>query len=130
MLSIAVPLRVTGPATAEQAWQRYEFLPEWSRWAPQITGVRADSDRLAAGLTGEVLGPFGVAVPFEVLQMDPARMRWSWRVRFGPLAFVLDHDIAPLPDGCATTLCIHGFAPAVLTYAPLARVALAGLVRE
>ena len=128
MLSIEVPVRVTGPAPAAQAWQRYEDIAEWKRWAPQITEVRADGDRLRVGLSGEVVGPLGVTAPFEVLEVDPVLMRWRWTVRFGPMRFCLEHAVSPLPHGCATTLRVRGFAPAVLAYAPLATVALSRLV--
>ncbi|MGY2001578.1 SRPBCC family protein [Blastococcus sp. SYSU DS1024] len=123
-------LHATGTAPPAEVWERYAVPARWSGWSPQITGVELPADRLAAGVSGRVLGPLGLAVPFTVEEVDEAARRWSWRVAVGPLHVRLLHWVAEGPGGGTTTgLRLSGPAPLVLAYAPAARLALARLVR-
>ena len=112
-----------GPASKYEIWARYRHPQRWSEWAPHIREVRADGP-LRPGLEGEVVGPMGITVRFEVLAVDEGAGRWTWVVRSGPIRLWIEHEIA---DGRAG-LALSGPAPAVAAYAPIARAALANLV--
>jgi hypothetical protein len=123
-------VHATGPASPAEVWERYAVPARWPGWSPQITGVEVPVDRLATGVSGRVLGPLGLAVPFTVEDVDEAARQWSWRVAVGPLRVRLLHWVAEGPGGGTTTgLRISGPAPLVLGYAPPALLALARLVR-
>jgi hypothetical protein len=96
--------------------------------APAVTTLTLQ--RIAQGVTGRVHGPLRVAVPFVVDEVDEATRQWTWSVFAGPVRLQLRHWVSPGPDGGATTgLRVHGAAPLVAGYAPLALIALQGLVR-
>jgi hypothetical protein len=126
VLDVRVTLRAHGDADPDVVWERYADLQEWPRWSPQITGVEASGTRLRAGLTGRVLGPLGLAVPFDVVAVH--ERRWSWEVRPFGLRIRLDHWVLSRLGGAATELRMRGPAPLVLAYAPLAQLALRRLV--
>ncbi|MCV2491202.1 SRPBCC family protein [Geodermatophilus sp. YIM 151500] len=124
-----VTLHATGPVDPAEVWERYAVPARWPQWSPQITGVDTPAARLRAGAGGRVRGPLGLAVPFVVATVDETDRRWSWQVDVGPVRLRLVHWVAPGPDGGTTTgLRITGPAPLVVTYAPLARLALRRLV--
>ena len=119
----------TGRASPAVVWSRYENLDLWATWSPQVQEVIAATRRLAPGLTGLVVGPLGVRLPFEVMQVDAEAMRWSWHVRYGLVHATLDHSLSPAPGGgCTTELVIDAPAYAVLAYRPIAALALRRLV--
>ncbi|KJK12958.1 hypothetical protein UB45_06720 [Terrabacter sp. 28] len=119
----------TGKATPADAWTRYENLDLWATWSPQVQEVIAATRRLTPGLTGLVVGPLGVRLPFEVTTVDAAAMAWSWHVRFGLVHATLDHSVRPAPGGgCTSDLVIDAPAYAVLAYRPIAALALRRLV--
>ena len=123
-------LHATGPVDPAEVWERYAVPARWPTWAPHITGVDTDVPRLAPGATGRVRGAGGLALPFEVEDVDEAGRRWSWRVHAGPVALHLVQWVVPAPAGGTTTgLRTTGPAPVVLGYAPLALWALRRLVR-
>ncbi len=128
----SVTLRARGPADPATAWERYADPALWSSWAPQIQGVTASTERLAAGTTGTVhaglLARPTLPVAFEVLAVDEARRTWEWRAHVGPISLHLEHGVSPDTVGSATWLRVHGMLPLVLAYAPLARLALSRLV--
>ena len=121
-----------GPASADEAWQRFTTPATWSAWAPLIREVEASDDVLAVGTTGAVHGPPGVVVDFEVTAVDPVLRSWSWRVGRGPAAVTMDHHVLPaLGGGCRAMLRVPGASAAVLQpYRLPAGAALRGLVRE
>lgn len=121
-------MEVSGPAAPDVVWERYARPALWPTWSPQIRSVEAEP-RLRAGSTGVVHPTVGPGIRFTVLELDEAARRWSWRVRLGPLSLVLDHEVAARDGGTVTGLVVDGPAPLVLGYAPLARLALALLVR-
>ncbi|WP_166533881.1 SRPBCC family protein [Blastococcus xanthinilyticus] len=124
-------VHATGPAPPDEVWERYAVPARWPEWSPQITGVELPVDRLAAGVSGRVRGPLGLAVPVTVEHVDEAARRWSWRVAVGPLRLSLLHWVSDGPHGGTTTgLRLSGPAPLVLAYAPPARLALGRLVRR
>ncbi|MER7073215.1 SRPBCC family protein [Terrabacter sp. NPDC000476] len=127
-------ITATGDAPAALAWRRYEDLRLWRTWSPQIQGVEAAHEHLRGGLTGMVIGPLGLRVPFEVVSVDPEAMTWRWRVRLGPVRAALAHTVSSTGGdvagpGCTTTLTIEAPAAAVLAYRPVAALALHRLVR-
>ena len=122
-------LHATGPVPPAEVWERYAVPARWPEWSPQITGVEGP-ERLAAGATGRVRGPLGLAVPFRIEDVDEAACRWLWEVHPGPVRLRLLHWVQPAPHGGATTgLRITGPAPLVLGYAPTALLAIRRLVR-
>ena len=116
-------LEATGPASGWTMWEAYADPSRWSSWAPQIRAVRP-LERLRPGLRGEVRGLGGTRARFEVTAVDEADGRWTWRVRLGPAALTIDHEVA---DG-RTAVVLDGPAPVVVAYAPVARLALSRLV--
>lgn len=122
-----------GAADPALAWERYAVPALWPTWSPQIRSVECSTERIAQGSTGTVHGPVGVHVTFEVLEVDEPGRSWVWRVR-GPLGvrLRLDHAVgargAAAGGGSRTTLRIHGLAPVVTAYAPVAWPALHRLV--
>jgi len=121
-------MAVCGPVSPQVSWDRYVVLARWSSWAPQISGVDADAERLQPGLTGRVRTSVGLKVPFVITDVDAAAMTWSWIVGAGPVRHTLHHAIAPRGSGTRATLAIEGAAPLVTAYAPLAWWALRRLV--
>jgi hypothetical protein len=113
-----------GPASPDEAWERYADLDRWPGWAPQITGVRAPRRRLEPGLRGTVHAAGVVRIPFEVLAVDEAARTWSWRVKVGPAHLLLHHGVEPDGDGARTWLVTEGPALVVAPYTPVAFVAL------
>jgi hypothetical protein len=129
----SLTLQAHGRAPVSLAWERYAAPRLWTTWAPQIQHVETTMERIEAGGTGIVrAGPLRrptVAVRFTVLHVDETAREWSWRVRVGLLTLRLEHAVTAHLTGSSTGLRIHGPLPVVLGYAPVARIALAGLVR-
>jgi hypothetical protein len=123
-----VTLKATGAADAGPAWQRYEEIARWTDWAPQIRRVDCAADRIAAGVTGRVVGLAGFGVDFVIEAVDRDARTWSWRVRVGPVSLSLTHGVEQLPSGCRTWLRVSGPLPVVAGYAPVAAWALRRLV--
>ncbi len=120
----------TGPARPADVWAHYEQLDLWSTWAPHLTRVRSDARTLRPGARGTVTAVGLVPVPFRVLTVQPSLWRWSWRVRLGPVALLLEHNVAPAAGGgCRAGVTVHGPAPVLLAYRPLMSWALRRLVR-
>lgn len=118
-----------GDASVETAWQRYADLDAWSDWSPQIRKVRSDRRQLAPGLRGAVVGPFGLAVPFEVLAVDSAARQWVWRVSMLGVKVQMTHALRVEGDRTVASLIADGPAVVVLPYLPIAAVALGRLTR-
>ena len=124
-------LHATGPVDPDEAWDRYVHPARWSSWAPQITGVVTDADRISQAVTGRVRGPIGVSLPFVVDEVDDATRQWRWTVQVGPARLTLLHWVTSGPDGGTTTgLRVRGPLPLAAGYAPAALLALHGLVRS
>jgi len=124
-------LRADGTADLDVVWERYAVPQLWSTWAPQIRRVVTSADRLAVGVTGEVYGVVpNLAARFEVVEFSEAEHQWAWEVVAGPVRMHLDHrNESRIGGGTSTTLIVDGPVVAVLTYAPIARLSLEGLVR-
>lgn len=124
-------LSVTGPAHPDEVWDRYLRPRRWAEWSPQIRRVERSDEEIRAGTTGRVWGPPGLAVDFTVTAVDPAARTWSWGVRVLLLGthLTLRHGVVAHAGGTRTWLEVRGARPVVLGYAPLARLALARLVR-
>jgi hypothetical protein len=124
---------VRGPQSPDVVWERYARPALWSTWAPQIRAVECDHERLAPGARGAVVAPVpspvAVKVPFTVTEVDEDARTWSWTVGPGLLPLHLQHGVEPDPAGTRTWLVLHGPWPVIGPYAPLARLALARLVR-
>lgn len=123
-----VRLSATGGAAADLAWRRYAEIGLWRTWAPHLTGADASGARIAAGVTGRVHVLGLLRLPFTVTDVDDPRRRWSWVVRLGPLRLALEHGVDVHPRGSRTWLVMSGPAPVLLSYAPLAWLALRRLV--
>ncbi len=119
-----------GPASVTEVWARYVRPSAWPQWAPQITGVTGVKDPIRSGDRGWVHGPLLSAVPFEILDIDPERQQWSWRVGIGPVKFRLDHGVEVTDDGSRAWAHVHLAAPLVLPYLPIAKLALRRLVGD
>jgi hypothetical protein len=122
---------VTGPHPADDVWDRYLRPRRWPEWAPQIRSVDCPAERIAPGVTGVVHGPAGLRVRFRIDDVDdtgPVRS-WSWSVTAAGVRMRLRHTVEPTAPGTRTGLEVHGPAPVVLLYTPVARAALHRLVR-
>lgn len=122
----------TGPASVEDAWQRYVLPALWPLWAPQIRAVRiatgTPDEPVVPGLRGTVLGPPPLRVPFRVLAVDGTERRWAWRAGLGPLGVTMEHGVDPDGPGCTAWVRIRLPGPLAAPYAPVARLALRRLV--
>ncbi|MDR7275883.1 SRPBCC family protein [Catenuloplanes atrovinosus] len=119
-------ITVHGPRSADDVWDRYVRPRRWPEWSPQIRSVRYPAETLAPDTTGTVHGPAGLRVRFRILHVDgtgPIR-GWSWSVRALGVPLHLQHTVEPAGPGTRTALTVRGFAPAVLLYLPIARLAL------
>jgi hypothetical protein len=131
LLGTTLSTGACGQADPQDAWAAYVTPSRWSSWSPQVQGVRCarPDEPVQAGDRGEVLGPAGVRVPFEVTDVDAQRRRWTWRVRLGVLVLEMTHGVAVRDDaGCCAWLRVSGPLPVVVSYLPLARHALGRLV--
>lgn len=128
-----VTVSASGPADPDAVWDRYIHPARWSEWSPQIRSVEYPDESLSPGGLGTVHGPCGVAVTFEILDVDDEKRCWSWQVKILGIALTLDHDVRARDvngvSGSLTTLDINGPGPLVIGYAPIARLALSRLVR-
>lgn len=122
-------LAVTGPAPPDLVWARYIRPARWPGWSPQIRAVDYPEAELVAQTSGVVRGPCALAVPFEILSVDPDDRRWTWRVH-PPLVgeLILVHGVEPVGSGTRTTLEVTGPALVVPAYLPVAGLALRRLV--
>jgi hypothetical protein len=148
LLDLEITIHASGPVPPEVAWERYERLDLWPTWSPQLSMVSTEPDdlddddddddgpgrrcqshrRLSPGLNGRVHGPAGLWAQFAVLSLDVPTMSWSWRVRRGPLAVQLHHQVTGTPEGSRTSLTLRGPGPVILGYVPVAWSALHRLV--
>ena len=124
-------LRADGSADIGTVWDRYSKPSLWSSWAPQIRRVECSADTLAVGVTGTVYGVVpNLGAQFEVVEYDEDAHRWAWDVVAGPVRMHLDHSSeSRIGGGTSTMLVVDGPVVAVLTYSPIARLSLEGLVR-
>ncbi|MCW2542094.1 MAG: hypothetical protein JWN95_3819 [Frankiales bacterium] len=122
-------LRVYGRADSSEVWNRYMDTRRWHEWSPQIRSVdTSDGPMVVPGLTGAVHSFAGPAVRFRVIDVDESTRTWTWLVRMGPIRMILEHVVAGLGAGSATSLRLRGPAPIIAGYAPLAYFALRRLV--
>lgn len=130
-------LAATGPRAADEVWERYARPALWSTWSLQVRRVEVDVERLAAGVSGRVVGPLGVSADFEVDSWDEEARHWTWTARPRaallpgvPLPSVrLGHGVRATEAGTLTWLRLTGPPPLVVPYAPVARLALHRLVQ-
>jgi hypothetical protein len=123
-MAMEVRVEAAGTASRDTMWDAYADPSRWRSWAPQIRSVEPH-EHIREGLEGTVTGLLGVRARFRVLAVERDAGRWSWEVRTGPVRLRIDHEV---DDGRAS-ITIEGPAPAVLAYAPVARLALSRLVR-
>jgi hypothetical protein len=122
-MAMELQVEATGTASRDAMWDAYADPSRWQSWAPQIRSVEPH-ERIREGLEGTVTGLL-VRARFRVLSVERDAGRWSWEVRTGPVRLRIDHHV---DDGRAS-ITIEGPAPAVVAYAPVARLALSRLVR-
>jgi hypothetical protein len=118
----------SGAASAAEVWRRYSHSSLWPSWAPQVSSVTGTGDPVVPGDRGWVRGPSLLRVPFTVLHVVPAELRWSWRVGVGPASVVMEHGVEPLDVGSRAWVRIDAPRLMVLPYVPFARFALRRLV--
>lgn len=122
-------LGVLGPAPVAMAWERYADPGLWSIWAPQIRSVTwAGGGAIAPGRSGVVHAIAGVDVPFTVTEVDARAHDWSWILRPLGVTLRMRHTLEEVGDRTRAGLEIDGPLPAVLGYAPVARIALRRLL--
>ncbi|MCU1603288.1 MAG: hypothetical protein JWO22_3997 [Frankiales bacterium] len=126
VLDLSLTVHAHGDAPPDVVWERYADLRRWPQWSPQISGVESTGSSLKSGLTGTVTGPFGIAVPFEIVEVGIRS--WAWDVRALGTLLHLDHRVVPRGSGAETALRMRGAAPVVVAYAPFAKLALRRLV--
>ncbi len=123
-------IAAVGPVAPEVVWDRYVHPDRWAEWSPQIRAVDCSDSPVRAGSGGRVRGPCGVAVDFEVLDVDAERRSWTWRVAVpAGIRLTLAHTVQQRGSRTWTGLELSGPAPVVLGYAPIAYLALTRLVR-
>ncbi|MGK5684166.1 SRPBCC family protein [Actinoplanes sp. URMC 104] len=120
-------VEVRGPRPADEVWESYVRPARWPEWSPQIRSVDYPVPMLQPGTGGTVHGPLGLPVHFKVLKVR-APYAWSWTVSAAGVWMNLWHTVEATAEGSRTVLALEGFAPAVLLYLPLARLALRRLV--
>ena len=127
---LTLTVSAAGAASVDDAWSRYTVPELWSSWSPQIQSVSTahPDEAVVAGTAGTVVGPAGVRVPFTVTHVDQTARRWAWRVRAGLVTLVLEHGVDGVDGRTQAWARVTGPLPAVLGYAPLARLALGRLV--
>lgn len=118
-----IRLRRRGPAGKYAIWRRYQDPRRWPEWGARLRSWDSDGP-IRPGLEGEVVGPLGVRARFEVLDVDPERLTWTWVLRRGPVRLRVEHVV---DEGLAAVV-ISGPAPAVLAAAPFAGRALTRVV--
>lgn len=121
---------VRGPRPAAEVWDCYVRPQRWPQWSPQIRSVDYPEVTIKPGTAGVVRGPFGFPVAFRILTVDATGpvLAWSWSVTAAGVPLRLEHTVEAIAGGTLTTLTVQGFAPAVIGYLPVARLALRRLV--
>ena len=66
-------------APAPVVWELLTVFRYWPVWGPSVSGVQSDSERVGPGVSGRVLTPVGVSVPFEITSFEEA-VSWGWSV--------------------------------------------------
>jgi hypothetical protein len=134
MASFTITAR--GPAGTDKVWRDYVEPGRWPRWSPQIRRAELDGGghRITAGATGRVWPALlPVPIPFTVVDVDEDALTWSWQIGSGPAMVTLSHAVEEAPTGTRTRLRLGSplyLVPVVLSYAPLARLALHRLVHD
>jgi hypothetical protein len=122
-----VRIAVAGGASSDEVWARYDDPHRWAEWSPQIRRVDVQGRHLVVGLTGVVHPVVGLTVHFTVTAVDRDNLTWSWAVGRGPVSIAMHHGVTWRPEGSEAWLDVRTVVG--LAYAPLARIALARLVR-
>jgi hypothetical protein len=108
-------VRRRGAASKYDIWARCRDPVRWPEWLG-AADVRA-SGPLKPGTDGVVLTRLGVAVRFEVVDVDEPAGRWIRVIALGPFRLRLEHEIA---EGLAGVV-VSASAPLALAYVPIAR---------
>lgn len=119
-----------GPCRPDEVWDRYLRPRRWPEWSPQIRSVTYPPETLTPRTSGVVYGPVGLRVAFRVLEVvDAGPVRsWTWTASTAGVRLWLRHTVEPSDAGTRTGLTVDGPAPVVLSYLPIARLALRRLV--
>jgi hypothetical protein len=129
---VRITLRADGPAALDLVWRRWTTPELWTQWAPQIRRVESSAPQLEVGVTGTVYGVVpNLGARWEVVEYCGEEFRWAWDAFAGPVRMHLEaRSEARIGGGTSTTLVADGPAAAVITYAPVARIDLEGLLRR
>lgn len=123
-------LSATGSRPVAAVWRDYVDVTRWPTWAPHLRAVEGVARVIAPGDTGQVVGPLGVRLRFEIVGVSAGSMTWSWQVRVGPVAVRMDHAVTTEGDFSRAWLRLHLPTPVAAAYAPLALLALRRLTRS
>lgn len=66
-------------APAETVWGLISDFARWPEWGPTVSGVESESTSVGPGITGSVVTPPGIRLPFLITEFV-AGERWSWDV--------------------------------------------------
>ncbi len=119
MRTIAISREIQSPASV--VWRLISEFAQWPRWGPTVRTVTSESDAVADGVTGTVVTPLGLAVPFEITEVQPG-VSWKWRVGG---VHATGHRVEPTgDDSCRLELSVPWmFAPyAIVLYLGVRRV--------
>ena len=97
-------------ASANVVWHLLTDLDAWPRWGLSVAAAELDVAGFELGSTGRVWTPVGIALPFNISQLDPGRS-WGWRVAGVPATH---HGVEPRGSGCRVWMSAPLWAPVYL----------------
>jgi uncharacterized protein YndB with AHSA1/START domain len=98
-------------------WDVLVNLDAWPKWGLPVTRAELiGANELALGVRGKVWTPFGVALPFTVIEFHPGHS-WKWQVAGVPAT---RHEVVPSGDASILSFGVPLWAPAYLTVCAIA----------
>lgn len=74
---LAVSREIAAPAA--EVWALLSEFSHWPQWGPTVREVISDASGVAEGVTGKVVTPLGIRLPFIITDVEPGRS-WDWEV--------------------------------------------------
>jgi len=110
-------------ALPEHVWHVLVDVDAWPRWGPTVTRAEVDhGGPIRLGSTGRIWTPFGIALPFKIIEFDEGRC-WKWEVAGIPAT---RHTVEPADGGCRVAFGAPWWATA---YLPVCIIALDRIAR-